>query len=63
MIGWRILLVVRSLLHSLVNFSGCGLVRRLCRNLVNSSFQLNDDGFFGVRVLGSIVRWVSPCVR
>jgi hypothetical protein len=38
-------------MHGVVDFSGCGLVQRLCRVLLHFPFHLKVDGaFFGVMV-------------
>jgi hypothetical protein len=50
-IGWRILLVVKSPLHGVVDFSGCDLLWWLCGVLLHFSFGVKEDGtMFGAVV-------------
>jgi hypothetical protein len=66
-IGWGILLVVRSPLHGVIDFSRHGLVRRLCRILFYFLFCLEIDGeIFGVMASCAVVVhavWRFECVR
>jgi hypothetical protein len=39
-VGWGILLVVGSPLHGVIDFSGCGLMQRLCGILLHFLFCL-----------------------
>jgi hypothetical protein len=65
-VGWGISLVMRSPLHSEVDFSGCGLVRRLCQILLHFLFGLKIDGaifcaMVGVAAMVHVV-WRFHCV-
>jgi hypothetical protein len=44
MIRSGILLVVRSPFYGVIDFSGCGLLRRLCGILFHFSFRHEEDG-------------------
>jgi hypothetical protein len=51
MVGRGILLVMQGPLHGMVDFSGCELMRRLCRILLHFLFPLKIDGaIFGAMV-------------
>jgi hypothetical protein len=51
-VGWGILLLVGSILHGVIDFSGCGLMRRLCRILLHLLFRLQIDGAIFGAVVG-----------
>jgi hypothetical protein len=50
----RISLVMWSPLHCVVDFSGCGLIRRLCRILLHFLFRLKIDGAIFCAMVGFI---------
>jgi hypothetical protein len=54
-VGWGILLVVGSTLHGVIDFSGCGLMRRLCGILLHLLFHLQIDGAIFDAVVGCAV--------
>jgi hypothetical protein len=61
-VGWEILLVMRSSLCGVIDFSGCGLMRRFCRIL----FHFLDGAIFGVIVgCAAVIHvvWRFECVR
>jgi hypothetical protein len=55
-----------SLLHGVVNFSGCGLMQWLCRVLLHFLFHLKIDGAIFCAMVGFIVMvyavWRFHCV-
>jgi hypothetical protein len=67
MIRWGILLVVRSPLHGVIDFSGSGLLRRLYGILFHFSFRHEEDGaIFGAMVgFAAVIYAVQrfECVR
>jgi hypothetical protein len=58
--------VVRSSLHGVVDFSGCRLMRRLCRILLHFLIRLKIDGaIFSVMVAFTTMVhavWMFHCV-
>jgi uncharacterized membrane protein required for colicin V production len=58
--------VMWSPLHAVVDFSGCGLVRRLCRILLHFLFGLKIDGAIFCAMVGFAVMvhavWRFHCV-
>jgi hypothetical protein len=62
----RISLVMWSPLHCVVDFSGCGLMQRLCRILLNFLFRLKIDGAIFCVMVGFIAMihavWWFHCV-
>jgi hypothetical protein len=52
MVGQGISLVMRSPLLGVVDFSGCELVRRLCRILLHFLFALKVDGIIFCSMIG-----------
>jgi hypothetical protein len=55
MIGWGVLLVVRSPLHGVIDLSWCGLLRRLGGSLLHFSFLLEENG----AIFGAIVDFAT----
>jgi hypothetical protein len=51
-VGWGILLVVRSPLHGVIDFSGCGLMQRLCEILLHFLLRLQKDGVIFSAMVG-----------
>jgi hypothetical protein len=65
-VGWGISLVMWSPLHGVIDFSGCELMRRLCRILLHFLFCLKIDGTIFCVMVGFVAMvhavWRFHCV-